>query len=147
MNIFIDTCALFKLYHNEPDAAEIESIFSQHNISGLFLSEITKIEFASTVWKKARMKDITVEQAIELMQLFESDCLKYTFVQVDNFVIEESKNLISKYGKDGLRTLDSIQLATSVMLKKHIGLFVTTDKLLNKFFKSEGLSNFASRKK
>ena len=60
-------------------------------------------------------------------------------MQVDNFVIEQSKELIAKYGKDGLRTLDSIQLTSSVILKTQIDLFKTTDNLLNKFFVLEGL--------
>lgn len=139
MKVFLDTCALFKLYHNEVGADEIENIFVKNKVSGLFLSEITKIEFASTVWKKVRTKDITEEQATELIRLFENDCNKYTFVQVDNFIIEQSKELIAKYGKDGLRTLDSIQLASSVILKTQIDLFKTTDNLLNKFFVLEGL--------
>jgi len=52
MKVYLDTCALFKLYHNEQGADEIENIFIQNKVSGLFLSEITKIEFVSTVWKK-----------------------------------------------------------------------------------------------
>jgi len=139
MKVYLDTCALFKLYHNEQGADEIENIFIQNKVSGLFLSEITKIEFVSTVWKKARMKDITEKKAIALIRLFENDFGKFTFIQVDSIIIEQSKDFILKYGREGLRTLDSIQLATSVMLKVQIDLFKTTDKLLDKFFKSEGL--------
>ncbi len=139
MKVFLDTCALFKLYHNESGAGEIEKIFIRNKISDIFLSEISKIEFASTVWKKARMKDITDSQAITLLELFENDFSKFTFVQIDHIVVEQSILLISKYGQQGLRTLDSIQLATSVMLKEQVNLFKTTDNLLNKFFFAEGL--------
>jgi len=102
MKIYLDTSALFKLYHNETGAEEIENIFIHNKISGLFLSEISKIEFASAVWKKVRLKDITEMQAISLIKLFENDFSKYTFVQVDNIVIEQSISLISKYGQEGL---------------------------------------------
>jgi len=85
------------------------------------------------------MKDITEKKAIALIRLFENDFGKFTFIQVDSIIIEQSKDFILKYGREGLRTLDSIQLATSVMLKVQIDLFKTTDKLLDKFFKSEGL--------
>ena len=81
------------------------------------------------------MNDITDNQAITLIELFENDFSKFTFVQIDNIVIEQAIFLISKYGQQGLRTLDSIQLATSVMLKE----FKTTDNLLNKLFVAEGL--------
>ena len=139
MKVFLDTCALFKLYHKETGAKEIENIFIQNNITGLYLSEISKIEFASTVWKKVRMKDITEMQAIALMELFENDFSKFTFIQVDNIIIEQSIYFISKHGREGLRTLDSIQLSTSVMLKGRVDLFKTTDNLLNKFLIAEGL--------
>jgi predicted nucleic acid-binding protein len=139
MKVYLDTCALFKLYHNETGTEEIENIFIQNKISGIFLSEISKIEFASTVWKKVRMKDITEVQANTLIELFENDLSKFTFIQVDNIIIELSKYFISKHGREGLRTLDSIQLSTSVMLKERIDLFKTTDNLLNKFLSAEGL--------
>jgi predicted nucleic acid-binding protein len=139
MKIFLDTCAIFKLYINEIGSDEIENIFVQNKISGLFLSEISKIEFASTVWKKVRIKDLTEKQATTLMRLFENDFSKYTFVQVDNTIIEQARYLLSKHGREGLRTLDSIQLATSIMLKERIDLFKTTDNLLNKFYLAEGL--------
>ena len=48
MKVFLDTCALFKLYHERTEAKEIENIFIQNKVTGLYLSEISKIEFAST---------------------------------------------------------------------------------------------------
>lgn len=139
MKVYLDTCAVFKLYHNESGAEEIENDFIRNKIQDIFLSEISKIEFAYTVWKKVIMNDITDNQAITLIELFENDFSKFTFVQIDNIVIEQAIFLISKYGQQGLRTLDSIQLATSVMLKEQINLFKTTDNLLNKLFVAEGL--------
>ena len=91
------------------------------------------------MWKKVRTKDINENQAIELIRLFENDFGKFSFVEVDAIVIELSKKQLSKYGNEGLRTLDSIQLATSVMLKSQVDLYKTTDKLLLKFFISEEL--------
>ena len=73
MIIFLDTSSLFKLYHLEADSEEIEQIFIQNTIQTVFLSEITKLEFASTVWKKVRMKDLTQEQALLLLEAFETD--------------------------------------------------------------------------
>lgn len=139
MKVFLDTSALFKLYHTETGVEEIESIFIQNNVTGLFLSEISKIEFTSTVWKKVRMKDISEEQAASLIDLFKKDFSKFTFVQVDKVIIELSQYFISKYGSAGLRTLDSIQLSTSYILKERVDLFKTSDNLLNNFLVAEGL--------
>lgn len=52
MKVFLDTSSLFKLYHQEADSNIIESIFTDYKVTDVFLSEISKIEFASTVWKK-----------------------------------------------------------------------------------------------
>jgi hypothetical protein len=49
MIIFLDTSSLFKLYHREADTAELELIFSTGKITNIYLSEISKIEFTSTI--------------------------------------------------------------------------------------------------
>lgn len=139
MNIFLDTSSLFKLYHEEPGTETIDNIFIDNKIIGIFLSEIAKVEFASTIWKKVRLGEINESQAIAKMKLFEADFPKYTFVQIDSSITNHARNLITKYGKQGLRTLDSIQLSTSVYLINQCSLFITTDKLLNNLFAQESL--------
>ena len=49
MKIFLDTSYLFKLYHREIDTVLIEQIFSQVTVTIVYLSEITKVEFTSSV--------------------------------------------------------------------------------------------------
>lgn len=139
MKIFLDTSSLFKLYHQEIGTKEIESLFEVNSINEIFLSELTKIEFASTIWKKVRTKELTVEAGSKTIQLFESDYPKFTFVALNSLVIEFARNLVSKYGTQGLRTLDSIQLATSLLIRNKIDLFLTSDLLLNDLMKKEGL--------
>lgn len=139
MNIFLDTSSLFKLYHKEPGTAVIEQIFRNNAVTTVFLSEIAKIEFASTIWKKVRTHEISEIQAATLIDLFDKDSEHLTFIQIDSIITEQAKRLISKYGKQGLRTLDSIQLSTAVTLREHAGLFITSDNLLNDFFKMEAL--------
>lgn len=139
MKIFLDTSSLFKLYHRELGTSELEHFFSTTKITNVFLSEITKIEFASTVWKKVRTKEITELQAQTTLNLFESDFEKYIFIATDSYLIEQARMLVSKYGVKGLRTLDSIQLSTSIGLSQQVDIFLTSDKLLEFFFKEEDL--------
>jgi uncharacterized protein len=139
MKIFLDTSSLFKLYHREADTAVLEQIFSTVKITNVFLSEISKIEFTSAVWKKVRTKEITESEAKTTLGLFESDFEKYTFVPVDSFIVEQARILTSKYGIQGLRTLDSIQLSTSVALLQQVNIFFTSDNLLKLFFIAEEL--------
>jgi len=141
MNIFLDTSSLFKLYHRETDTERIERFFTDHTIKTVFLSEIAKIEFASTIWKKVRAQQINETQARTILASFESDFNRYTFFQTDNIVIENARHLIEKYGRQGLRTLDSIQLSSAVLLKYQADVFLTTDKLLDIFFKKRTATN------
>ncbi len=140
MKIFLDTSSLFKLYHQEAGTAELEKLFATINITTVYLSEIAKIEFSSSVWKKVSTKEITEVAAQTTLALFEIDFVKYTFVAPDSIVIEQARILIAKYGMQGLRALDAIQLSTGVLLFQQADLFFTADNLLKSFFVAEGLA-------
>src|SRR5690606_38076506 len=132
---------LFKLYHYEADTEYFENIFVANVISGVFLSELTKLEFSSTLWRKVRMKEISESQAEQTIAILNADLKKYHIVPIDASILDSAVKLVAKYGKQGLRTLDSIQLATAVHLRKKAELFVTADKLLSSFFIEERLKN------
>ncbi len=140
MKIFLDTSSLFKLYHREADTDIIEKIFSKYNVTNVYLSEITKVEFTSTIWKKVRTKEITEEVAKTTLALFDIDLIKYTFIVSNSLLLEQARMLTSKYRLNGLRTLDSIQLSSAITLKSEVELFVTSDKLLKSLLAIEGLT-------
>jgi predicted nucleic acid-binding protein len=140
----LDTSSLFKLYHKEQDSDLIKQIFTDHIVTTVFLSEIATIEFASTVWKKFRIRQMTELHAKTILSLFDADFYKYTFIQPESMIYHCAKDLVTKYGKQGLRTLDSIQLSTAISLKNQSSLFITSDKLLCAFFKQEELPIFSA---
>ncbi len=139
MKLFLDTSSLVKLYHNEIGTSELEELFTGLTINAIYLSEISKIEFSSTILKKVRTKKISKNEAKMTLELFQLDFEKYTFISIDSIIIEQARLFISKYGMEGLRILDSIQLSTAVYLTKQIDLFLTADKLLNLIFEAEHL--------
>lgn len=139
MKIYLDTSSLFKLYHEEEGTEELEKVFSQAKITEIFLSELTKVEFTSTIWKRVRTRDITPEQAKITLELFESDFSKYNFVATDSLILEQARILVTKYGMEGLRTLDSIQLSACIALTEEVDAFYTADKLLHALLEKEGL--------
>ena len=80
MKVFLDTSFLFKLYHQEAGSDIVESVFTGYKVTDVFLSELSKVEFASTVWKKVRKQDITELQAKAITEAFEQDfskCILY----------------------------------------------------------------------
>ncbi len=137
MKIFLDTSSLFKFYHEEEGTEELENVFSQEKITEIFLSEIAKVEFISTIWKKVRTKEIMVKQAEVTLELFKTDFAKYNFVTIDSLILERARNLTTKYGVEGLRTLDSIQLSTCIELARQTDAFYTSDKLLKTLIEKE----------
>lgn len=139
MKIYLDTSSLFKLYHEEEGTKELEKLFSQSKITEIFLSELTKVEFTSTIWKRVRTREITSEQAKITLELFESDFSKYNFVATDSLILEQARILVTKYGIEGLRTLDSIQLSACIALTEEVDAFYTADKLLQALLEKEGL--------
>lgn len=139
MKIFLDTSTLFKLYHQETGSSEIEQVFAENEIQAVFLSEITKLEFSSAICKKVRLKELSQDQASQLIEAFESDFPNFVFIKLDTVLVEEAKKALSKYGKLGLRTLDSLQLATAILLKNQVDLVKSADKLLETLLKAEEL--------
>ena len=67
MKIFLDTSSLIKLYHTEIGTQELDHIFEEYKIDGIFLSEISKIEFNSAIWKKVRKRELKENEAKELI--------------------------------------------------------------------------------
>jgi predicted nucleic acid-binding protein len=140
IKIFLDTSSLFKLYHHENGTEELENVLLKFRITHIYLSEITKVEFTSALWKKVRTNEIYSEQAVITSKLFESDFEKYNFISTDSLILEQARNLTIKYGKEGLGTLDSIQLSTCKVIENQVDIFITADKLLSFLIEKEGLN-------
>ena len=139
MKIFLDTSSLIKLYHDEQGTKNLDSILDNFEISEIFLSELAKVEYNSAIWKIVRTKELTEDEGIELINSFNDDYGKFNFVDLNNLMIYDARELIIKYGQLGLRTLDSIQLASILEIKEKLAFAVTSDKLLEKIIKLEGI--------
>jgi uncharacterized protein len=139
MKLFFDTSALFKLYQREEGTEELMEFFRKNPINAVYLSEITGIEFSSAVWKKCRKREINENVAQKIIERFDKDSVKFRFVPQDFELRNSAKKLIAKYWSDGLRTLDSIQLASAIIVDDEIERFFTSDKLLSDIAMQEGL--------
>ena len=63
MKIFLDTSSLFKLYQVEEVMTELFNFINSKTTTSIILSEISKIEFSSTIWKKVSAKQTSLESA------------------------------------------------------------------------------------
>ncbi|HEY5464275.1 MAG TPA: type II toxin-antitoxin system VapC family toxin [Hanamia sp.] len=139
MKIYLDTSSLFKLYQKEPDSENLGDIFYNTSITGVFISEIAKVEFVSALFKKVRMQETDLSDAQKAIRLFDNDFEKYIIVPVESNIFEKAKQLILEHGIIGLRTLDAIQLASAIEVKRLINKYFTADKLLSSLFEKENL--------
>lgn len=139
MKIYLDTSSLIKLYHTESGTDDLDNLFENNSIQEILLSEITKIEFNSAIWKKVRTKDLTIDEAIGITDSFTNDYDNYSFVGSNYDLILQAKDLVTKYGVQGLRTLDSIQLASVISIKSDLSFAVTADNLLRTLINLEGI--------
>jgi predicted nucleic acid-binding protein len=139
VKVFIDTSALIKLYFSEADTPELDKLFSENTITEIFVSELTKTEFFSAIYKKLRTGELQPQNAKDILDAFVGDEHKYQFILLDSSVINTSQYLIRKYGISGLRSLDAIQLASACSVIDQLGLAISSDKLLNQFLLAEGI--------
>ena len=139
MKIFLDNSTLLKFYHRERDTPELQNQFSAARVTRIYLSELSKIEFDSAMWKKPRMGDASELDVLTALSLFKRDSRKYDFVPTNELIFAQARTLLAKYGIEGLRTLDSLQLATALALADRAEAFITADQLLKSFFRAEGL--------
>jgi uncharacterized protein len=89
------------------------------------------------VWKKVRNKEIEESDAIAMINRFEKDYASYTFIPLDIIILQRARYLLTKYGLDGLRTLDSIQFSSCIEIKEECNKYFTADKLLLSLFTKE----------
>lgn len=132
------TSSLVKLYHQENESDVVMQALSAQ-IDGILLSELATLEFQSALWKKVREKEVGENIALEVMACFQNDMDKYQWIPLEKSIVESASRLLRKYGSRGLRTLDSIQLASANSLKEDECIFLTSDNLLKTFFLEENL--------
>jgi predicted nucleic acid-binding protein len=139
MKLFIDTSSLVKLYHEEAGTDLLIGELGR-GYDELCLSELTRLEFRSALWKKVRIGELSQDLAKKAISCFEEDANKFRWVTLDSMRIEKAQDLIMLHGSAGLRTLDSIQLASALALKSDDVFCVTADDLLRIIMQKEGLN-------
>ena len=138
---FCDTSAIIKLYHAEIGTDCMELFFGD-NQCAIMISELTLVEFDSSVLKKVRTGDITDLARNEAMKNFKNDCQnKFLVNPLDSRITRGARKLINKYGnKLSIKTLDALQLGSCLVEEHECLHFVCADVRLNKNCKLERVS-------
>lgn len=134
MNLFFDTSALIKRYIDEKESASIESLFN--DVEGVYVSTITLIECISTIKRLLKERIITKGEYDIVKNEIENDFQFFYIIQLSEEVQEAAIRLIEDYQ---LKTLDSIQYASALVMQTEIDGIVTYDKQLIKVGVKENL--------
>lgn len=140
-SFFFDTSALIKLYHREAGTDQVEDIFKQPE-AAITISELAIVELCSTLARKVRTGEITLQAQEEAVRNFEEDCTQRFIVDpLGGSVIRKAKELLQKYGNTrALRSLDSLQLGACLIARtREEAIFVCADIRLLEIGKLEGL--------
>ena len=139
MSFFIDTSSLVKIYHKEENSHKVISLYNSNET--IYISELAKIEFVSTAYRKYRENEIIREALYVLMDKFQSDVeSRYKLLKFSSLVCDGALDLLHNIGtKYGLRTLDSMQLAFFLTYCEENDIFVCSDKKFCKYCSKEGV--------
>jgi len=124
--MYLDTSVLLKLYVNEPDSFECDSVAQGET---LVSSELAYGEVLSALLAKERTKQLKPAERTAVWERFLDDNAegKIYFVPLNGIVVREAAELMEEVHPDvPLRTLDAIHLAT--FLSVDAGPLFTKDK-------------------
>ena len=139
MKYYFDTSSLVKIYHSEPGTSDVLKIYKDSK-KRILISELSRIEFLSTVYKKFREKEFTSDTLDALINKFQDDTnLRYEILQFSLLITDEAENLIKRYAdKHSLKILDSIQFAFFKVYCEQDIVFVCSDEKLSNLVRGEG---------
>ena len=131
MTLFADTSAVVKLYVPEVGAEALPVG------EAMVITELTRVELPSAIWRKSRNGDLSVEDASTLVSAFELDYYgddvdqpRFAVVRLTDPVLAEAARLVAV---SDLRSSDAIQLASAVQARRvdeTIASFTTFDARL-----------------
>jgi uncharacterized protein len=139
--LFLDTSALVKLYHAEPNSASIAACIGPDDT--LVLCDLALLEFRSAFYGLVRQRIITSADARDYISNFTTDVPLYSVQPVNGAVFQEAARLLDVYAAaHPLRPPDAIQLASALLehALSPLDWFLTTDATLGELAILEGLT-------
>ena len=127
---YLDTSALAKWYLNEQNSDEFSAYIQKLDVA--IISSLTCVEMRSLLARRRRMNEIDVEIESTIYTSFQDD-ISHGHLQlyrVENSNLEAAVNLIERYPKYPLRTLDAVHLA--IIRSYGITSIATADEVMSK---------------
>ncbi len=129
MILFFDTSALLKAFQKEVGTEKVIELL-ENNENEIVISELTKIEYKSALYRRFRNKELNENSLIDLIINFNEFTETIEIEEINSFTIKKAEELIDNQGKSGLRTLDAVQFASFVLVENKVKKFVCADTRL-----------------
>ena len=140
---YIDTSLLVKRYVTEPGSDELDNYLLGTQPT-LFVSELTRLELASTFSRKQREGRMSKNHQAALLLQVDEDVLSGTLrlVHLQNTIIRQGLTLMQTL-QQAIATLDAIHLASA--MHQGMEIFMTDDKQLARAATEAGLQVWSSQ--
>ena len=132
MNLFFDTSALVKFFHEEEGTDIVTELILDRN-NEVWISELGRLEFVSAVFRRFRNKELDEEQLNSAVNSFEDQIAGFNIEPLGHAVLEEAELFIKNYGRThGLKAVDALHLGTFSLISEKDWSFVVADDNLCK---------------
>ncbi|MBF0117212.1 MAG: type II toxin-antitoxin system VapC family toxin [Desulfobacterales bacterium] len=138
MKYYIDTSSLVKIYHREQGTDIILNIYKSQD--EIIISELSKIEFISTIYRKYREHEIFLDTVHAVIKKFGDDVEhRFELLRFSSPIVDEAQSLLYCFAeKYALKTQDSFQFAFFKSYCEVETIFVCSDIKLTKLVEREG---------
>lgn len=132
MNFYFDTSALAKLFFENEDGAEAVTKLVNDPASVVWVLDLAKIEFHSALYRRFRSGELSDAVMQIALDGFDDQFKMFHIEPMTSALVDEASALLQRYGKkEGLRTLDALQLAGFFLVaEKEDWCFVCADDAL-----------------
>jgi predicted nucleic acid-binding protein len=136
MQYFLDTSAIVKIYHHESGSDQVIPFYK--GPEAIVISELSKVEFVSTIHKKLRTGEITADTLDAVKNRFLADCSgRFVVIHVASFIVDMAMDIMNTHGRaNHLFSLDALQIATLLTIAEKDTTFVCADKRLTALVKT-----------
>lgn len=143
MNYFFDTSALVKIYHSEENSQNVLKIYNNRE-DILIISELAKVEYYSTIYRKYREKLINKRILTLLIEKFDYDTEnRFEVLYFSSGVTEQAQDFLKEFGESrGLKALDSLQIGFFRFFCDEEDVFVCFDDKLKGIAKDKNINVF-----
>lgn len=138
MNLFCDTSALVKLFHEEEGSPFITDLLCSPD-NEIWILDLACIEIYSALYRRFRNHELTHKNLNEAIAGFKDQIWEFNIEPMGSGIVHESLTLIQKYGKThGLRTLDALHLSAFSLIADDGWMFVCADATLCEVARLDG---------